>query len=111
MYNAKTMAKIQAKSEEIIARLKAELPKMEPAAAAYEAEKILFLSNLYSMKPKTKQGWQNWAKWLEQNAIFWLGYETQCFLWKFTKRQTKARNQAKRYWKTVKANYENSVLI
>lgn len=110
MYNEKTMAKIRAKSEEIIARFREELPKMSKDEAAVEANMILYVSNLYSMRPTTPQGWQNWRKWLEQYAIYWLGYEEQCFLWRFTKRNRKAKEQAKRYWQTVKANYEANVL-
>lgn len=110
MYNAKTMAKIATISEQVKARAFEELPKMDKEQAAYEAEKILYLGCLYGKKPKTPQGWRNFNKWVAQNAIFWLGYDFQCFLWKFTKKQPKAKAKAKQYWKKVKLNFENDCL-
>lgn len=110
MYNKKTMAKIEQKANEIIARFREDLPSMDKERAAHEANRILYLSQLYWMKPTTAQGWQNWSKWLAENAIFWLGYESQLYLWKYTQKNRKAKERAKKYWNEVKKNYEATVI-
>ena len=109
MYNKKTMAKIEKKSAEVIAQYHEDLPKMSKDDAAYKANCILYLSGLYFKKPETAKGWRAWHKWVDRCAIYWIGYEEQCFLWTFTKKNRKAKEKAKRYFKKVLANYESTI--